>query len=124
MSSSILYSPQAVRWYPGNNNSANKKKLQDITNWWQGLNGKKIHQTHITGIEQYRDGTWIPIQKNTKQYTIQNPQLSNKAHYPIVSFKDNGSSSQIETICIDFDPQKQFIIFYTSEGIERYFFYL
>lgn len=124
MISSTIYSSRAFRWYPGNDNPENEQKLEDITNWWKELNGKTINEIHITGIEQYEDGNWKPIQQNAKHYKIRNTQLSNKSHCTIVSFEDNGSSSQIETICIDFDPQKQFIIFYPSEGIERYFFYL
>lgn len=125
MSSSITYSNQAFRWYPGNDNPENKQKLEDITNWWRELNGKTINEIHITGIEQYKDGNWIPIPQNTRQdrYTIQNPQLDNTSQ-TIVSFTGENDLKQIETICIDFDSHKQFIIIYSSTGIERYIFWL
>lgn len=124
MCSSISYSPQAFRWYPGNNNPKNQQKLTQITNWWTGLNGKNICQHHITGIELNKSsGEWKAIQQNTAQFTIHNPQLNYTDSQACVSFTDGKNNPRkIEAICIDFDPQQQFIIIYPPDGIERYIF--
>ena len=104
MCSSIAYSIQAFRWYSGNNNPINQQKLTDITNWWTGLNGKNIHQHHVTGIELNKNsGEWKAIQQNTVQFIICNPQLKYIASQAHVCFT-NDCSRQIEAICIDFDP--------------------
>lgn len=126
MCSSIPYSSKAFRWYPGNNDHTNKKKLNQITNWWEKLNGKNIYQCHITGIELNKSsGEWKITQQNTDQFTIQNPQLeTDSTSQTIISFTKKGTpNKKIEVICLDFDPQQNFIIIYTANGIERYIFY-
>ena len=123
MCSSISYSNQAFRWYPGNNHPINQQKLTQITNWWTGLNGKSIHQHHVTEIElNKKSGEWKAIQQNTVEFTICNPQLKYKASQAHVCFTDGNYSRQIEVICIDFDPQQKFIVIYPPDGIERYIF--
>ena len=119
-----MYSSKAFRWSHGNKNNENQNKLTQLTNWWKQLDGQNIQCYHVTGIEQSNyTGEWTAIQGNALQFTLQNPQLVNHAESATISFIKHGSLNQtIEAICIDFDPQKEFVIFYPPNTIERYIF--
>ncbi len=119
-----MYSSSAFRWYHGNKTNENQNKLTQIINWWKQLDSQNIQYYHATGIEQKNDtGEWSAIQGDVLQFTIQNPQLVNHPESAIITFTKQGSSNQtIEAICIDFDPQKEFVIVYPPNTIERYIF--